>query len=74
MDAFYFSADIEENATLCIAPLTRRTAEAVGQSWEQCGGYFLFRRLKGNLDNIEIIAHLESEVAAIDLAELLKLS
>lgn len=74
MDAFYFSADIEENATLCIAPLTKRVAEAVGQSWEQCGGYFLFRRMKGSVENIEIIAHIESEQAAFELADRLKLS
>lgn len=74
MNAFYFSADIEENATLCIAPLTRRAAEAVGQSWEKCSGYFLFRRGKGNVEDVEIIAQLESEEAALDLASLLKLS
>ncbi len=73
MDAYYLSADIGDDSALCIAPLTRRAAEAAGEAWANAGGYFLFKRGKRDREDIEILARLESEDAALDLASMLKL-
>ena len=74
MGGYYLSAEIEGNATLCISLLTKRTAEAAGQAWPEAFGYFLYRREADDRDNVTILAQLDSEDAALDLAGRLRLA
>lgn len=74
MEGYYLSAETEGGATLCISPLNKRTAEAGGWDWRDALGYFLYRREPGDRDNVTILARLDSEEAAFDLAGLLRLA
>ena len=74
MAEYYFSAALDNDTTLCIAPLTDRRIELSGQEIEDCSGYFLFAtRGGGEPNDVEIIARLASEEAAIRLRDMLSL-
>jgi hypothetical protein len=73
MDAIYLSASIGENASLCIAPLTKRRMLACGHSPSDASGYYLYQCRDDDPDSAEIIAHIESEDAAVRLGALLSL-
>ena len=61
MAEYYFSAALDNDTTLCIAPLTDRRIELSGQEIEDCSGYFLFAtRGGGEPNDVEIIARLAS--------------
>lgn len=74
MMQFYFSATLDDQRTLCLAPLTDRMASMCSEEVADTSGYFLFEK-RGNGDNanIEIIARVDSDEAALRLRELLKL-
>ena len=74
MSEYYFSAQIDSDTTLCIAPLTDRRLELSGEKIEDMSGYFLYQT-KGNGEpgEVEIIARLTCEDAAIRLKEMLSL-
>ena len=73
MDAVYLSASVAENASLCIAPLSKRRMLAAGEEPGSASGYYLFQYRDGDPDNIEILARCDSEDAALKLGQLLKL-
>lgn len=74
MSEYYFSAKIDTETTICIAPLTSRRIELSGQQIPDPSGYFLYRtRGNGEPTEVEIIARLESEDAALELKDLLAL-
>ncbi len=73
MDAYYLTAKNGKSASLCIAPITKSFALSAGQAPEDSSGYFLFEVRDDNPDSIEIIARLNSEDAAVKLADLLRL-
>ncbi|MDR6305519.1 hypothetical protein GGQ85_003243 [Nitrobacter vulgaris] len=75
MAEYYFSAKVDTDTTLCIAPLTEKRIELSGQQIPDSSGYFLFRtRGGGEPGEVEILARLESEEAAMQLREMLQLS
>jgi len=74
MDAIYLSASIDQDAKLCIAPLTKRRIEASGEDPADAYGYYLFECRDGDPDNLEIIARVASEDAALKLGRLLRLA
>ena len=74
MEGYYLSGDGEGGVRLFISPLSRRTAEAAGQAWRDAAGYFLYRRGSDDPDDVTILAHLDSEEAAFDLAGMLGLA
>lgn len=74
MSEYYFSAKIDSETTLCIAPLTSKRIELSGQEIEDASGYFLYQtRGGGEPGDVEILARLESEEAALRLKDMLAL-
>jgi hypothetical protein len=74
MADYYFSAQIGSDTTLCIAPITDRRIELSGQKIEDSSGYFLYQT-KGGAEpgEVEILARLVSEEAALRLRQMLAL-
>ncbi len=74
MAEYYFSAKIDRETTLCIAPLTDKRVELSGEDLDDVSGYFLYE-IKGEdaLREVRIIARLASEEAAFQLREMLAL-
>jgi hypothetical protein len=71
---YYFSKNLDNDRTLCIAPLTDRLIERSGQQLEDVSGYFLFSRHgSDDFEGIEIIAHVVSEEAAFALREMFEM-
>jgi hypothetical protein len=74
MAEYYFSAQIDAETTLCIAPLTDRRLELSGEQIEDASGYFLFAtRGGGEPTDVEILASVPSEEAAWRLRTMLGL-
>lgn len=74
MAQFYFSAALDADTTLCLAPLTERRRSMAVADVTDGSGYFLFeKRGTGDQAAVEIIARVESEEAAFRLRELLNL-
>jgi len=74
MAEYYFSARVDSDTTLCIAPLTDRRIELSGEHIEDTSGYFLYK-VKGGCEpgEVEILARLTSEEAAFRLKRMLAL-
>lgn len=75
MSEYYFSARIDSRTTLCIAPITNKRVELSGQDVVDRSGYFLYQTKgqDGEPSEVEILARLESEEAALRLKEMLSL-
>lgn len=74
MADYYFSAQIDRETTLCIAPLTSKRIELSGQQIPDASGYFLYQtRGGGEPGEVEILARLENEEAALRLKDMLSL-
>jgi len=72
MAEFYFTATLSNERTLFLAPLTDRLIAESGQDVPDASGYFLFeRRRGGRRPNVEIIAQVVSEEAALRLRDML---
>lgn len=72
MSDFYFSAERRNDCTLHIAPLTDRLIAQSGQEILDPSGYFLFeRRRSSGPAEVEIIAKLVSDEAALKLRDML---
>ena len=71
MADLYFSTNLSNEVTLCIAPLTTNRAIANGIEKDQAG-YFLYEKnLAESTGNVAVIAHIKSEEAAMRLSQLL---
>ena len=74
MAEHYFSTNIDNETTLCIAPLTNRRIAMSGQEIADTSGYFLYETYKSEQPNgIKIIAHILSEEAAFELSRVLNM-
>ncbi len=74
MAEYYFSAKTDMETTLCIAPITDKRIELSGEEIEDRSGYFLYQiKGDGEANEIEILARLTSESAAIELSRMLSL-
>lgn len=75
MADFYFSVNIDSDRTLCVAPLTDRRIGMSGQEIDDPSGYFLFEKQgTGDFANIEIIAKVLTEDAALRLRDMFQMS
>ncbi|MCV9938699.1 hypothetical protein OIU35_20320 [Boseaceae bacterium BT-24-1] len=75
MADMYFSVNIDNDRTLCLAPLTERKIIASGQDIADTSGYFLFeRRGSGDFATVEIIAQVISDDAVFRIREMLNMS
>jgi hypothetical protein len=74
MAEYYFSAELDEQTTLCIAPITDKRIELSGEKIDDPSGYFLFETKGGSEPGqVEILARLTSEEAAFRLKQMLSL-
>ncbi len=73
MAEYYFSAQMDNGATLCIAPLTDRRIELSGEEIADTSGYFLYSIGDDLGRDVQILASIPSEEAAWQLKEMLKL-
>ena len=74
MDDFYFSVDLDESRTLCLAPISDRMAELVGEDFDgPAHGYFLYESAKEGRD-INIIARATSYEAALQMRDMFSMS
>jgi hypothetical protein len=75
MTEFYFSKNLENGWTLYIAPLTNRVIDQSGQVISDAGGYFLFQKnCADEMAETQIIAHVLSEEAALQLKDMFQMS
>ncbi len=66
MEDIYFSVNLQDGHTLCLAPLTDRRIAMSGQEIPDTGGYFLYEQKgRGEHADIEVIAHILSEDAVM---------
>jgi hypothetical protein len=69
-DPYYFSMNLCNDTTLCIAPLSNRKIEESGQAVGDTSGYFLYETNRTDgMPNVRIIARLLSEDAACELSQ-----
>ncbi len=65
MDNLYYTATIGNNRMLCLSQLTDRLISLSGQEIGDTSGYFLYeRRTRGDIVDIEVIAHVLSDEGA----------
>jgi hypothetical protein len=74
MAEHYFSTNIGNEITLCIAPLTNRRLAMSGQDIPDPSGYFLYETNKSeNPNEVRVIAQIFSEEAAFQLSRILNM-
>jgi hypothetical protein len=75
VDDYYFSLQIDEHRTLCLAPLTDRNIELSGEAIADQSGYFLYEKTgSAEAGNVQIIAQVHTAEAAFRLRDMLRLS
>jgi hypothetical protein len=75
MARYYFSAQVDNDLALFIAPLSDVDIELSGESVEDASGYFLYRRCYATTGSpVTVLARLHSEEAAFEMSRLLNLS
>ena len=74
MAEFYFSVNLDNDRTLCLAPLTDRKIALSGEEIADPSGYFLFETSSSDDSAIEIIARVQSEEAAFRLRTMFKMA
>jgi hypothetical protein len=74
MAEYYFSRKTDSDTVLCIAPISDRRVEISGEEVTDRSGYFLYE-VKGGADasEVEILARVQSEEAALRLKRMLRL-
>jgi hypothetical protein len=73
MQNYYFSASLDNDRTLCLAPLSDGDISSSGETVSDTSGYFLYERRASDPDSVRIIAQVVSDDAALELREMLKL-
>lgn len=73
MDDFYFSVELDDSRTLCLAPISDRVAQLAGVDLDGPDhGYFLFESKRGG--DVSIIARAASYEAALVMRDMFKMS
>jgi hypothetical protein len=71
---YYFSTKLDDDTTLCIAPITDKRIELSGQKLSDKSGYFLYQtKGGGDPSDVEILARLTSVEAAFRLKQMLSM-
>jgi len=75
MDGYYFSVTLDNDRTLCVAPLTERRAALSGQELQDTSGYFLFEhRASDDNSEVHILAKVLSEESVFTLKDMFKMT
>ena len=74
MDEFFFSLAIDSKKTLCIGPLTRKEAAALGDAdlGKGAGLYLFFADSEAKTEDITIIGKIESPESAALFANMVR--
>ena len=73
--AFYFSVNLDNERTLCVAPLTDRRIAMAGVDVSDPSGYFLYESRESEpFGGVEILAKVFSEEAALRLRDMFKMT
>lgn len=71
---YYFTVNVDNETTLCIAPLSDRRLALSGQEIPDTSGYFLCEMRKSEQpEEVRILAQLVSEEDAIRLSQVLNM-
>ena len=74
MDEFYFSVNLDNDRTLCLAPLTDRRIAMSGQELADTSGYFLYEQCNSEgFGGVEIIARVVSDEGVAKLRQFFKM-
>ena len=74
MEGLYFSAPVDDERTLCLAPMTDRRLSMASQDVPDTSGYFLYELIgTGETARVEIIARVISDEAIHRLREMIRL-
>ncbi len=72
MSQFYFSVNLDDGRTLYLAPLSDDMIAAAGGDLPDVSGYFLYETTwRGSVPDVEILAQVHSDDAAIRLSEVM---
>lgn len=75
MEDFYFSVNLDNDRTLCLAPLTDRQIAMSGQELADTSGYFLYeQRSSDEFGGVEIIAQVLSEDGVSKLRQMFNMN
>jgi hypothetical protein len=75
MAEYYFSAELDNQTTICIASMTDRRLELSGEEVSDPSGYFLYTVSHSTQpETVEILARVQSDDAAWRLRDMLGLS
>ncbi len=75
MAQYYFSAQLDNDRALFIAPISDIDLELSGEVVEDSSGYFLYERCYSTPDaQITLLARIHSEEAAFQMSRLLNLN
>jgi hypothetical protein len=64
---------LDNDRTLCLAPLCDRYLAISGELIADATGYFLYERRASDPDSVKIIAQVRTDGAALQLREMLNL-
>lgn len=68
---YYFSTDLEHGRRLYLAPLSDKRLTACADEIDDASGYFLFEEtIRGSTSEIEILARVHCDEAALRLRSL----
>lgn len=75
MAEYYFSAPLDNQTTICLAPLSDRRIEMAGAQLEDESGYFLYTVSHSTQpERVEILARIHSDEAVWTLRSMFGLS
>lgn len=75
MEGLYYSVNLDNERTLCIAPLTDHRIAMSGQEIENTDGYFLFEKQgPGDFARIEVIAQVLSTDGVMRMRDFFRMS
>ena len=75
MSFYYFTANLDNETTLCLAPISSTRAAQADECIDDVSGYFLYeyRRTNSTTPEIKVIARVATDDAALTLSRMLKM-
>jgi hypothetical protein len=72
MEGFFLTVQLSDGRSLCVSPLSDRRVKQSGQQLDDLSGYFLYeKKIRGHIEEVEVMARVLTEEAALRLAEML---
>lgn len=72
---YYFTANLDNETTLCLAPISEARAALAAEEIEDTSGYFLYEfRHTNTTPEVKVLARVASDEAALRLREMLQMA